>query len=105
MKEIKLIESCFGPDVIIDDESIFIHEYDNRDPKFVEGLRKKLLDKLIDIQDQLDMSDWTDICEVIIKHYGFELDYDNSKYSKSCDQCGNYNHTHIYNKLEDEKEL
>ena len=30
MKKIRLSENCFGPDVEIDDESLFIHEYDNR---------------------------------------------------------------------------
>jgi hypothetical protein len=45
MKEIILNENCFGPDVEIDGESLFIHEYDNRDPKLIEGLQDKLISK------------------------------------------------------------
>jgi len=46
MNKITLIENCFGPDVEIDDESLFIHEYDNRNPDMISDLQDQLIDKL-----------------------------------------------------------
>ena len=46
MKKITLSENCFGVDVYVDDESLFIHEYDNRNPEMISDLQDKLLDKL-----------------------------------------------------------
>ena len=46
MNKIGLSENCFGTDVEIDDESLFIHEYDNRSPEMVNDLQDKLIDNL-----------------------------------------------------------
>ena len=35
MKKIELSENCFGVDVLIDDESLFTHEFDNRKPNLI----------------------------------------------------------------------
>ena len=45
------------------------------------------------------MDDWSEIIQLIIHHSDeFEYDVENSKDYSSCDQCGNFNHNHIYNK-------
>ena len=99
MKEIRLSENCFGPDVEIDGESLFIHEYDNRSPEMVSDLQDQLIDKLRLIKNNLSMSSWTEIAMIVINSGDeFEYDVENSMDYKSCDQCGNLNHNHIYNK-------
>lgn len=97
MREIRLSENCFGPDVEIDGESLFIHEYDNRNPEMISDLQDQLIDKLKSLKNSLGMSDWTEIAMMVINGGGeFEYDEDNSKEYESCEQCGNWNHTHIY---------
>ena len=97
MKKIRLSENCFGPDVEIDDESLFIHEYDNRNPEMISDLQDKLIDKLKSLKNNLGMSDWTEIAMMVINGGDeFEYDVDNSKEYEPCDQCGNWNHNHIY---------
>ena len=97
MKKIRLSENCFGPDVEIDDESLFIHEYDNRNPEMISDLQDQLIDKLKSLKNNLGMSDWTEIAMMFINGGDeFEYDVDNSKEYESCDQCGNWNHNHIY---------
>jgi hypothetical protein len=45
------------------------------------------------------MNDWTEIVQMIINHGDeFEYDVENSMDYEPCDQCGNWNHNHIYNK-------
>ena len=97
MKKIKLSENCFGPDVEIDDESLFIHEYDNRNPEMISDLQDQLIDKLKSLKNNLGMSDWTEITMMVINSGDeFEYDVDNSKEYEPSDQCGNWNHNHIY---------
>lgn len=97
MKKIRLSENCFGPDVEIDDESLFIHEYDNRNPEIISELQDQLIDKLKSLKNNLGMSDWTEITMMVINSGDeFEYDVDNSKEYEPCDQCGNWNHNHIY---------
>jgi hypothetical protein len=97
MKKIRLSENCFGPDVEIDDESLFIHEYDNRNPEMISDLQDQLIDKLKSLKNNLGMSDWTEITMMVINGGDeFEYDVDNSKEYEPCDQCGNWNHNHIY---------
>jgi hypothetical protein len=99
MKEIILKENCFGPDVEIDGESLFIHEYDNRDPKVVETIQDELISKLQELKGNIGMDDWTIIAEIIVKLSGdFEYNVEESDEGNSCDQCGNYNHKYVYNK-------
>ena len=105
MKKITISENCFGVDVEIDDESLFIHEYENRAPEFVSDLQDKVIDKLKSLKDKLSMSDWADITNIIIdKGDEFEFDVENSKDYESCDQCGNWNYKHIYVKKEKNNE-
>jgi hypothetical protein len=97
MKKIRLSENCFGPDVEIDDESLFIHEYDNRNPEMISDLQDQLIDKLKSLKNNLGMSDWAEIAMMVINGGDeFEYDVDNSKEYEPCDQCGNWNHNHIY---------
>jgi len=97
MKKIRLSENCFGPDVEIDDESLFIHEYDNRNTEMISDLQDQLIDKLKSLKNNLGMSDWTEITMMVINSGDeFEYDVDNSKEYEPCDQCGNWNHNHIY---------
>ena len=46
MKKIELVEDCFGPDVRIDGESLFIHEYDNRNKEEIQKLQESDIDEL-----------------------------------------------------------
>ena len=99
MKKIILRENCFGPDVEIDGESLFIHEYDNRDPKVVETIQDELILKLQELKSGMGMDDWTVISEIIVKlSDDFEYNVKESDSVISCDQCGNWNHKYVYNK-------
>jgi hypothetical protein len=105
MREIILIENCFGIDVEVDGESLFVHEYDNRDVKQIGKLKEDLILKLLELKDDLGMSDWEKIAEVVVtKSKEFDYDIDNSLEFEYCEKCGNYNHKYIYKKIEDEKE-
>jgi len=105
MKEIILNKNCFGPDVEIDGESLFIHEYDNRDPKLIEGLQDKLISKLHELKGGMGMNDWTTIAELIVQLSGeYEYQTDLSDEGTSCNQCGNYNHKYVYKKIKNDKE-
>ena len=43
------------------------------------------------------MSDWTEIAMMVINSCDeFEYDVENSQEFKNCEQCGNFNHKHIY---------
>lgn len=98
MKELILMENCFGPDVIIDGESLFIHEYDNRDPKLIESIQDNLISKLHELKGGMGMNDWTTIVEIIVNLSGdFEYNIEESDEGTSCDQCGNWNHRYVYN--------
>jgi hypothetical protein len=99
MKEIILKENCFGPDVEIDGESLFIHEYDNRDPKVVETIQDELISKLHELKGGMGMNDWTVIAEIIVNLSDeYEYNVEESDEGTYCDQCGNYNHKYVYNK-------
>jgi hypothetical protein len=99
MKEIILKENCFGPDVEIDGESLFIHEYDNRNPKVIEDIQDNLITKLHELKGSIGIDDWTIIAEIIVKlSDDFEYNVEESDEGNSCDQCGNYNHKYVYNK-------
>lgn len=105
MKKIILSENCFGPDVEIDGESLFIHEYDNRDPKLIERLQSNLISKLHELKNGIGMYDWTTIAEIVIQLSGeYEYKVDESDEGDSCDQCGNCNHKYVYIKKEYDKE-
>lgn len=97
MNRIELSENCFGVDVEINGESLFTHEYDNRNPELVDDLKLKIINKLSNIRQKLSPQDWTDICDIILNNTDeYEYDIENSMEVSRCDQCGNYNHKHIY---------
>lgn len=99
MNKIVLSENCFGNDVEIDGESLFTHEFDNRSPEMINGLKDDVINKLRTLKEELSVQDWSDISHMIITNSDeFEYDTENSSDYTSCDQCGNLNHNHIYNK-------
>ena len=101
MKKIELSENCFGVDVEIDGESLFTHEYDNRSPELVDELRSNVISKLSEVRHKISPQDWTNICDIIFSNTDeYEYDVDNSTEVDRCDQCGNYNHRHVYLKKE-----
>jgi len=101
MKKIEISESCFGLDVVIDDESLFIHEYDNRNPEMIGDLQDDLIDKLKTLKGGMGMNDWSMIAEIIVKLSGdYEYDTEESNEGDSCNQCGNYNWKYVYKKVE-----
>ena len=105
MKKITISENCFGVDVEIDDQSLFIHEYDNRNPEMINDLQDNVIDKLRSIKNKLSMNDWAEIVQLVV-NYGdeFEKDIENSMDYQPCDQCGNWNHNYIYLKKEKNNE-
>ena len=101
MKKIEISEGCFGPDVVIDNESLFIHEYDNRNPEMISDLQDNLIDKLKTLKGGMGMNDWSMIAEIIVKLSGdYEYDIEESNEGDSCDQCGNYSWKYVYKKVE-----
>ena len=63
----------------------------------ISDLQDQLIDKLKSLKNNLGMSDWTEIAMMVINGGDeFEYDVDNSKEYEPCDQCGNWNHNHIY---------
>ena len=100
MKKIELSENCFGVDVLIDDESLFTHEFDNRKPNLISDLQDELINELKSLKDKINMNDWHYIAEIVAT-MSEEYDYDveDSNDGTSCEQCGNYNWRHIYKKI------
>jgi hypothetical protein len=101
MKKIEISEGCFGPDVMVDDESLFMHEYDNRKPEMITDLQDELIDELKSLKDKLGMNDWYQIAEMVVTtSEKYEYDTEESDEGDSCGQCGNYNWKYIYKKVE-----
>ncbi len=96
MKEMILIEGCFGPDIKIDGESLHQSEYDTRTKEEIDSFKMKLIDELISNRDSLDLSDWRDIADIIGNR---SKDWEQVRESyDTCDQCGNYNWIKTYKK-------
>lgn len=94
------MENCFGPDVIIDGESLFIHEYDNRDPKVIEDIQDNLITKLHELKDGMGMNNWHAIAEMVTQlsdEYEYQVEL--SDEGTSCNECGNYNYKYVYKKI------
>jgi len=103
MKKIELIENYFGTDVKIDNESLFFHEYDKRDPKIVDELKKQILTKMSEIYTKFDMDEWHSIMEIIISNsHEYQFDHENSKGS-FCRSCDDYDKNYIYIKKDETK--
>lgn len=104
MKKIEINEGCFGHDVLIDGESLFVHEYESRTPEVISGLQSSLILKLDEIKDRLNIMDWVAIAEIIADRSNeYEMNDDESKDYDKCDQCGNYGYTLVYNKKDETK--
>lgn len=101
MKKIELVEDCFGPDVRIDGESLFIHEYDNRNKEEIQKLQESVIDELKLNLSKLDMEDWKTISQILtMRSSDFEYDNDNS-HSGGCNTCGNYKSLLIYGRKDE----
>jgi len=98
INKIKLSEGCYGPDIEINDESLFIHEYDKRSEEDVRNLKISLINELLKVVDNINIDDLKYIGEIItIISDDFEFIEENSHESK-CDQCGNWNYQSTYMK-------
>jgi hypothetical protein len=101
MKKIELIENYFGSNVVIDNESLYTHKGDQRDPKIVDDLKKEILHKMSEIYTKFDMDEWYTILEIMVSNLDeYEFDHDNSKGS-FCRSCDDYNKNYIYIKKDE----
>lgn len=87
INKITLHEHCFGSSFQLNENVNF----DNEDSKDI------IIKELSTIKDELSESEWVDILEIIA--------YKKFKYTKkesntdTCEQCGNWNSTEVYEKL------
>ena len=97
---IELSEGCYGPDIMINGESLFIHEYDNRTEEEVREYKILLIKELLEIVDIINMNDLRFIGEIItFNNNKYELiEEEASEYI--CNQCGNWNYKQIFVKNE-----
>mgnify|MGYP007090460374 CR=1 FL=1 len=42
-EKIEISEACLGHDVLVDGESLFTHEYDNRGPEYINNLKSTFI--------------------------------------------------------------
>lgn len=101
MNIIELIESCYGPDIRIDNESLFLHEYDERSEEYIIQLKLRLLTELIKNVKNLSIHDCISIGEIIVSNDDWE-NIDDESYQSTCDQCGNYNYKNKYKRFKNE---
>ena len=50
------------------------------------------------------MNDWSQIAQILATRANFQYNDTLSNEGDSCDQCGNYNWSHSYTKIEDTNE-
>ena len=99
MNKIELIEHCFGPIVRIDDESIhYDEEYDNRTEEYVDSIKMKIINSLMEVRDSLDVRDYYDICQIMTSRNREWVFNEVESSMDDCDQCGNYNHNEVFYK-------
>ena len=67
-------KGCFSENVLINNESIFKHEYDTRTDEEISNLKQLILDEISKIKDNLDMNDWSTITEILTSKGNFEYD-------------------------------
>ena len=103
--KLEIIEGCFGPDVRIDDDSLFKHEYDQRTDEDVDNLQQKLIDEISKIKFNLDMGDWAQIAQILANRSNLFQMVEGESSEYSCDQCGNYNWRYVYIKSDDDNEV
>ena len=96
--KIEIIEHCFGPDVRVDNVSLFDDGILQQEEVF--SAQEKLLNELSKIKDKLDMRDWTSIADILVcRNTKFEIEDSNES---NCDQCGNNNYRTTYKIKDDE---
>lgn len=96
INKIELSEHCFGSDISINEESLFIHEYDTRSEEYIREYKIALINELLKIVDNINITDLRYIGEIItINSNEFEFD-DEQSHEDSCDQCGNYNYKQVF---------
>jgi len=101
---LKIGEGCFGPNVSVNDESLFRSEYDQRTDEELENLQQILLDEISKIKSNLDMNDWLQISQILVSRSDKFTCIESECYQDNCDQCGNYNWGETYVKIEDSNE-
>jgi hypothetical protein len=96
INKIELIEGCYGTDVCINDESLFLHEYDNRSEEDIRNLKISLINELLNIVDNINLNDLKYIGEIITT-ISDDFEYLEEKSNEgTCDQCGNWNYKSTY---------
>lgn len=103
--KIEFGESCFGGIARVNDINI-INDTDNNSSEIEsQALQNEVLTLLFNTKHNLSISDWSLILDMIVQNYKndsnnyvFGIDEQDS-HSDSCEQCGNYNHLNVYNKI------
>ena len=96
INKIELSEGCYGPDVEINGESLFLHEYDKRTEEEVLEYKIAFINELLKVVDKINLIDLRYIGEIItINSDDFEYIEEESNES-TCDQCGNWNYNQVY---------
>jgi hypothetical protein len=96
INKIELSEGCYGPDVEINGESLFLHEYDKRTEEEVREYKIAFINELLKVVDNINMIDLKYIGEIItINSDSFEYIEEESS-ENTCDQCGNWNYKQVY---------
>jgi len=94
-------EGCYGPNIAIDGESLHLHEYDTRTLESVDNLKLDVLSELSKIRAALDQRDWLQILEIVTSRGAWEFNEAECREHSNCDQCGDYNWRHTFNKSEE----
>lgn len=94
-------EGCYGPIVSIDGESLHLDEYDTRTADAVDKLKLEVMSELSKIHAALDQQDWLAILEIITSRGAWKVNEAVQKEPSTCEQCGNYNWMHTFNKSEE----
>lgn len=100
--KIEISEGCYGPDVSIDNNSLFKGEYDSRSDEEVSNLQETLLKEISQIKGSLDMRDWMEIANILVSRGRF-VPKGEDYYQSTCDQCGNYNYSETFQKVKDDE--
>lgn len=99
MNVIEYGEHCYGSYVIIDGENINQSEFDDRSDEYIRQLKLKLINELPNVVDNLSSYQLRHIAEIITQNNSdWDFDEDGSR-SNKCDQCGNYNYSEVYRRI------
>lgn len=102
INKITLSEGCFGPDIEINEESLFHSEYDKRTEEEIREYKIALINELFKVVDKINIIDLRTLGEIVtINSDEYEFIEELSDES-SCDQCGNWNYYNTFIKKLDE---